>query len=180
MLLRMLLSVLPFAFAVGCASGPKAPVYWPAEGPAYTTVGYGGQIAPPKGFEPVDVPENIREVIRRTARDELIRRGYHLALPGAKADVLMFAGVGRRTTVVPSNSPTQAGDTAVIRQATLVLEMTAIDGAKPLWRGSVLASRWQNVTRAPDDAELAAKVREAFDGLPHAGHAPANTEDGIK
>jgi hypothetical protein len=168
-MLRFVLgSILTLVLA--CAAGAEAPVYWSHR--PFRTVAYGGRLNPPAGFDRAEPPADVVAVIRRTAFDELVQRGYHPALPGETPDLLLYAGVGRRTTIMPRAPFVPELDEATIDEGALVFEAFDAETSTIVWQGTVRGL----LDGRPHDHKIARAVREAFRGLPRAGPAPATAE----
>ncbi|MEM1025976.1 MAG: hypothetical protein AAGD10_21865 [Myxococcota bacterium] len=161
---RLFLALLLSSAACG---GPKVEVQQLASTAGKTTIGFGGRRPAETGFESAELPEQFRDLARRTVRDVLITKGYSAAIPPAEPDLLMYVGVGRRarkvTDAVLQRDPFLPD--FIVDEGSIVFDVFA--GEELIYRSAVQGA----LKKEPDPDRFAIALRKALQDFPPADSA---------
>lgn len=158
--------VLALGLISGCG-GPEVTSKTPdgASYADYRTIGYAGRKAPPKGYERATLAPDARRAALEAAKEALAAKGW-VEAPAAEADVVIYAGLGRRKGLETYASVTGQNYTVQVEKGAIILDAYDRRTNEPVWKGKV-----EGTIKPPIDDDLAA-LRKAVTSLLNEFPAP--------
>ncbi|MEM6788967.1 MAG: DUF4136 domain-containing protein [Myxococcota bacterium] len=168
---RFALLCFTVALAGGCGGGPRVRAQTSADADfgAYRTIAFAGDQPPPEGYERATLTSTARDAAREGARATLMAKGWR-RVSVDEADVVMYAGVGRRELSDDVGGATPYQFEYTVRQGAIVLQAFDRVTQRPVWQGQVSAT-----IRPPyeDPEKIRAAVSQLLDAFP----VPGGTAD---
>jgi len=155
------MTVLFALWLTGC--GPKVKTNTPAgvSFASYATIAYGGRQGPPEGFERATLPPKAMAQALAAARDTLTAGGWK-ETSVEEADVVVYAGTGRRLQGERSGGYTGVNFEVMVEKGAIVLDAFDRETGELLWQGQVEGTIKPPIDDFPALRQAVAALLERF------------------